>query len=82
MKKIGIEEGLSNVADFLINKGHTVETLRGLMLEDVSSLKNLDAIVVSGLGANTIGYDDPEINAQVINADGLTPQEVENMIDK
>ena len=52
------------------------------MVEDVSSLKNLDAIVVGGLSANTIGYDDPEIKAQLINADGLTPQEVENKINE
>ncbi|MFW5649670.1 MAG: YkuS family protein [Candidatus Alkaliphilus sp. MAG34] len=82
MKKIGIEAGLTNVADFLISKGHSVRTLDGLMVEDVSSLKNLDAIVVGGLSANTIGYDDPEIKAQLINADGLTPQEVENKINE
>ncbi|HZK56723.1 MAG TPA: YkuS family protein [Clostridia bacterium] len=82
MKKIGIEAGLTNVADFLVGKGHSVRTLKGIMVEDISSLKNLDAIVVGGLSANTIGYDDPEIKAQLINADGLTPQEVEDKINE
>ncbi|MDI9476058.1 MAG: YkuS family protein [Natronincolaceae bacterium] len=81
MKKVGIEAGLTNVADFLVNKGYSVRTLQGLMAEDISSLNELDAIVIGGLSANTIGYDDPEVRAQLINADGLTPQEVENMIE-
>jgi non-canonical (house-cleaning) NTP pyrophosphatase len=81
MKKVGIEAGLTNVADYLSNKGYSVRTLQGLMVENISSLNELDAIVVGGLSANTIGYDDPEVKAQLINADGLTLQEVENMIE-
>lgn len=81
MKKIGIEEGLTNVADFLINEGYSIQTMKGPEDKNVS-LKSLDAIIISGLDTDTIGYDDARTKAQIINADGLTPQEVKNMIER
>lgn len=81
MKKIGIEEGLSNVTNFLISEGYSVQTMKGPEDEDVS-LKSLDAIIISGLDTDTIGYSDVRTKAQIINADGLTPQEVKNMIER
>ncbi|MFW5649668.1 MAG: YkuS family protein [Candidatus Alkaliphilus sp. MAG34] len=82
MKKIGIEEGLTNVADFLTDEGYSVKQLSGSMDENLSSLKNFDAIVVSGLNTNMFGYDNVKANASIIDADGLTPQEVRNMIER
>lgn len=82
MKKIGIEEGLTNVANFLINEGYSVKELSGSMDENLSSLKNFDAIVISGLNTNMFGYSNVKAEALVINAGGLTPQEVKGMIDR
>ncbi len=82
MKKIGIEEGLTNVADFLTDEGYSVKQFSGSMDENLSSLKNFDAIVVSGLNTNMFGYDNVKANASIIDADGLTPQEVRNMIER
>lgn len=82
MKKIGIEEGLTNIADFLTDEGYSVKQLSGSMDENLSSLRNFDAIVISGLNTNMFGYDNVKANASIIDADGLTPQEVRNMLDK
>lgn len=82
MKNIGIEEGLTNIANFLKDEGYSVKQLSGSMDENLSSLRNFDAIVISGLNTNMFGYDNVKANAPVIDADGLTPQEVRNMIDR
>ncbi|HZK56724.1 MAG TPA: YkuS family protein [Clostridia bacterium] len=82
MKRVGIEEGLTNVANFLTDEGYSVKQLSGSMDENLSSLRNFDAIVISGLNTNMFGYDNVKTNAPIIDADGLTPQEVKNMIDR
>lgn len=82
MKKIGVEKGLSNVADFLTNEGYSVENLDGSIGENLSFLQGLDAIVTSGLDTNMFGYSNAKTKAPVINANGLTPQEVKDMIDR
>ena len=81
MKKIGVEEGLTNVANFLTDKGYFVKTLSG-PTKDMSSLENLNAIVVSGLDTNMFGYSNTKIKTPIINANGLTPQKVEEIIDR
>lgn len=58
-----------------------MKQLSGSMDENLSSLRNFDAIVISGLNTNMFGYDNVKANASIIDADGLTPQEVRNMID-
>ena len=82
MKKIGVEKGLANVADFLTNEGYSVKTLSGSIDEDISSLKGLDAIITSGLDTDMFGYSNTKTKAPVINAKGLTPQKVKDMIDR
>ena len=82
MKKIGIEEGLTNVADFLTNEGYSVKTLKGSTEENMSSLGDVDAIVTSGLSTDRTGYSNTKTRVPVISAQGLTPQEVKDIIDK
>lgn len=80
-KKIGVEKGLTNVADFLSSEGYSVKKLSGSIDKNMSLLSGLDAIVTSGLNTNTLGFSNTETKAQVINADGLSPEEVKKMID-
>ncbi|WP_352420612.1 YkuS family protein [Proteiniborus sp.] len=82
MKKVGIEKGLSNVAEFLTNEGYSVEELSGSIKENLSKLDGLDVIVTAGLDTDMMGHSTTETKTPVVNADGLTPQEVKNLIDR
>ena len=72
--KIAIEPALSNVKSYLTENGYDVVSM-------TSDLRGYDAIVVTGLSKNLLGIQDTETKAVVINADGLTPQEIANRLN-
>jgi hypothetical protein len=76
--KIAIEPALTDVKDYLTGKGYEVECLNS---NERFDLNTYDAIVVTGLNTNLLGINDTETKAIVVNADGLTPPEVEKQID-
>lgn len=82
MKRIGVEKGLTNVADFLTKEGYSVEMLSESMESNASGMNGLDAVVTAGYNTNMMGFADTETKAPVINAEGLSPQEIKNMIDR
>lgn len=82
MKKVGIEKGLRNVADYLSNEGYTVQELSGAIKEDLSKLDGLDVVVTSGFDTDMMGNSTTETKIPVVNADGLTPQQVRIMIER
>lgn len=82
MKKIGVEKGLSNVAGYLIKEGYSVEALSESIDDNISKLRGLDAIVTSGHNTDMLGISNTETKAPVINAKGLTPEEVKNKIEQ
>ncbi|MCL6589517.1 MAG: YkuS family protein [Firmicutes bacterium] len=79
-KKVAVESGLSNVSEFLTNRGFDVlEFQHNQEIKDVFS--NVDAVVVTGMDENLLGIQDIETNVPVIEASGLTPAEIGAMID-
>ena len=75
MRKIAVEPGLTPVKELLSNKGYSVESID--MLNEPSKIQNkYDAIVVSGMASNFLGIHDTDTNAVVINASGMTPEQV------
>ena len=82
MKKIGVEKGLDNVEEFLTNEGYSVQMLSESIDDNISKLDGLDAIVAAGYNTNMLGYSDTETRAPVVNASGLSPQEVKDMLDR
>lgn len=81
MKKIGVEIGLSMIADYLSSQGYQVQMLSEGMENNVSKIQNLDAIVVSDINSDMMGYSDTSTKVPVINASGITPEEVKKLID-
>lgn len=81
MKKIGVEVGLTNVADFLKNEGYSVEILSESIDNNIPKLDGLDAIVTSGMNTDMLGISDTETKTPVISANGLTPQEIKSRIE-
>ncbi len=82
MKNIGIQKELSTIRDYLKDNGYNVNEVDTTNLTSGTTLQSFDAIVVSGVGDNLMGIDDTSTKAPVINADGLTPEDVKNQLDR
>ncbi|GFZ32940.1 UPF0180 protein [Clostridium zeae] len=82
MKKIGVEQGLSMIADYLSSQGFSVEILGGDLKSNASKCESFDAIVASDLNTDMMGFSDTSTNVPVINASGLTPEEIKNAIQQ
>ena len=77
--KIAIEPNLTTFKSYLTEKGYNVESIN--LNESSNNLEDFDAIVVTGLNTNILGVQDTETKAVIINADGLTPEEVAKELD-
>lgn len=73
--KIAVEQDLTPVKNYLTDKGYSVECI-DFNQQSPAKLHNYDAFIVSGLNSNFLGMHDTKTSAVVINADGMTPEEV------
>ncbi|MDZ5474512.1 YkuS family protein [Bacillus sp. 31A1R] len=71
MAKIGVEQSLTNVQEALREKGYDVVELR-----QESDVQGCDCCVITGLDSNVMGMSDTVTNAAVIEANGLSADEV------
>ncbi len=82
MKKIGVEKGLSTIADYLNAQGYSVEILGEDLKSNVTKCNNLDVIVTADYNTNMMGFSDTSTKIPIINASGLTAEEIKNMIEQ
>jgi len=73
--KIAVEPNLTPIKDYLRGKGYRVESI-DLNEKSPKYLNSFDAIVVTGLNTDFLGAEDTKTKAMVINADGLSPEDV------
>ncbi|THE11169.1 YkuS family protein [Bacillus timonensis] len=71
MAKIGVEGSLTNVQQALQEKGYEV-----VQLKQESDAQNCDCCVVTGLDSNVMGMADTVMKGPVIEANGLSADEV------
>lgn len=71
MKKIGVEESLKNVQQLLESKGYDI-----VELKQSSDAEGCSACIVTGLDNNMMGIHTTSIDGPVIEASGLTADEV------
>ncbi|MCK1991004.1 YkuS family protein [Peribacillus muralis] len=76
MSRIGVEESLTNIQEALREKGFDV-----VEIKQEADAKNLDCCVVTGMESNVMGISDPSIKASIIDANGLTADEVCNKVE-
>ncbi|RKD26781.1 hypothetical protein BEP19_16415 [Ammoniphilus oxalaticus] len=74
-KRIGVENTLSDIAQTLKNQGHDVVNL------DENNAADCDYCVVSGQNKHLFEVSQRANMAGVINADGMTADDVLNSID-
>ncbi|MDF2546992.1 YkuS family protein [Anaerosolibacter sp.] len=72
MKKVAVERSLGNVRNYLQEQGFTVTDLE----PNNKNFQNCDAIVVSGQDSNFLGMEDAMTKAPVINAEGMTVEDI------
>jgi len=73
MRRVAIEQTLGSVKEYLQNNGFDVVDLN-------QHLTEVDAIVISGQDKDVLGMQDITTTAPVINAKGLTPEEVHQQL--
>lgn len=71
MAKVGVEQSLTDIQQALREKGYDV-----VELKQESDAQNCDCCVVTGLDSNVMGMAGTSTKASVIEASGLTADEV------
>ncbi|MGI1691092.1 YkuS family protein [Thermoanaerobacter uzonensis] len=80
-KRIAVESQLSNIKEYLKQKGYEVVELKEILSEK-NNLNAYDAIVITGQSRNMLGIDDISTKVPVIDATGMTPFDVEESIKR
>lgn len=78
-KRVAVEGPLGNVGMFLEEKGYEVVNLDPHTQTGIE-LKNCDAIVISGMDNDLMGYSTIKTESPVIEARGMTPEEVYRVV--
>ena len=80
MDRIAVQEGLKTFKDYLSNKGYSVEVIKNN--DSFNNFKNFDAVVLSGMNKDFLGIQDTKTRVPVIDATGMTPEDVYNQLSK
>ncbi|WP_029687995.1 YkuS family protein [Thermoanaerobacter sp. A7A] len=80
-KRIAVESQLSNIKEYLKQKGYEVVELKETLSEK-NNLNVYDAIVITGQSRNMLGIDDISTKVPVIDATGMSPFDVEESIKR
>lgn len=81
MQKIAVQRGLTPVQEYLTESGYEVEVVD---FDAFSKAQNedYDAIVLTGMSKNFLGMEDTATAAPVIDATGMTPEEICEQIEQ
>ncbi len=77
MAKIGVEESLTNIYDVLQEKGYDV-----VQLKQEQDAQNCDLCVLTGLDSNVMGITNAVMAGPVIEANGLSADQVLEAIEQ
>lgn len=75
MAKVAVEDSLQSVKSALQNSGHQVVSMS-------ANVDNCGCCVISGQDKNVMGMANAATSASVINADGLTDDEIVRRVDQ
>lgn len=77
MAKIGVEQSLTDVQQALREKGYDI-----VELKQEQDAQGCDCCVITGLDSNVMGMSDTTTKASVIEANGLTADEICQQVEK
>ncbi|NLO39453.1 MAG: YkuS family protein [Ruminiclostridium sp.] len=81
MKKIAVQKGLTPVQEYLEDQGYEVETVEFDAFTQAQN-EDYDAIVLTGMSSDFLGMQDTATGAPVIDATGMTPEEIFEQINQ
>ncbi|MDG5789499.1 YkuS family protein [Evansella sp. AB-P1] len=76
MAKIGVEQSLTDVQQALQERGHEV-----VSLQQEQDAAGCDCCVITGQDENMMGMQDTSTEGSVINAHGMTAEEICQQVD-
>ncbi len=76
---IAVEQNLTPVINYLSQKGYKVETVN-ITSEYSPDIDKYDALVITGMNRNILGFKDTISRIPVIDADGLSPDKIYNQL--
>ena len=79
MGKIAIESSLTPIRDYLVRRGYQVENVNPGASSNVN-LNLYDAFILTGMSSNFMGDQKTQTKAAVIDASGMTPEDVYNAL--
>ena len=79
MERIAVESSLTSITNHLQQQGYQVEVLSSQQMAETTPT-DYDVMVVSGLEKDVKSLEEKVQNCPVINAAGLTPDEVTNQV--
>jgi len=82
MKKIAVQQGLSEVKKYLSEEGYTVKEFDNSKKNAGHFLDRYDAVIVTGENQNIMGVEDTISSTPIIDATGMTAEEVKKQIEK
>ena len=82
MKKVAIQEGLSPIKEYLCEEGYTVKEFDNRKKNAGNFLNKYDAVIVTGENQNIMGTQDTISSTSIIDATGMTGEEVKEQIEK
>ena len=82
MKSIAVEKGLSNIKDYLTKEGYRVYEIDMTQKDNKDFMSGFDAVVLTGLNTNIMGIQTTSSRTPIIEASGLTPEDVKAAIER
>lgn len=76
MARIAVEESLNNVKEALENNGHEVVRI------DAKNMDDCQCCIISGQDKDVMGISNAATQASVINADGLSADEIVKQVNQ
>ena len=82
MKKVAVQKGLNPIKDYLSGEGYTVKEFDNRKKNAGNFLNKYDAVIVTGENQNIMGTEDTISKTSIIDATGMTGEEVKKQIEK
>lgn len=79
MERIAVDSNLTSISEQLIEKGYQVDELPPTEMIRSNPIE-YDVMVISGSEIERMAIQEKVQNCPVINAEGLTPEEVSNRV--
>jgi galactitol-specific phosphotransferase system IIB component len=81
LKKVAVQKGLASVKNYLDTQGYHVEEFDTTQTKEKNFMQKFDAVVVTGMDNNVMGIATTSTTAPIIQANGLSPEDVKNQIE-